>query len=779
MKAFNQFQPFPLMGKALRYVLLSFPSTILLIKSNDSKDIIFMLLSRLRSRLIASFLGVALLAMLPLTLIPYYLHAKRQATYRNTALHNSNEFLNDGVKTIQYYLENNYLLPAHRYFQRVIQRDESLVSLLKELDENPTESSIYFINSWERHLNSIKPSSQTKWKEPDYYIKILSKPQYESMQTWMDQNRFYEEDNTVYMWVMRPLYVGKNKDSMEIVGALFLRSILLEKSTDPRRRETLPEPMDRNVKMIILPPDPSDFREYLPEDSLERLFDLNGDGHFEDVYIRKMDNPFIEEDELPIQAVFKPVLNQYGQTACVIALFIPIVDIWPLIGSVIIFSFCSTILIIILAAILIARSIVEPVFKLAKAADYFSQGNFDERVPVVGTIEQRVLSNTFNQMAERIQNQLEQLRQNTEELESSNHELAQTHRFLRNILTNISTGVMSLDRNVTINHVNQVGMHILHISEDCNGRSIQEIIPSPPFTELINSSLRRGIPIHQREIFYEVDGEKIPLQVSTVPTIEMGEVKGLVVTFHDLSEIRRLEEQVRRQERLAALGSMVAGVAHEIRNPLGIIRGSAELLKKRFGDRKEEAGLSEFIIDEVNRLSRVVNDFLMFARPPIPVIEPVEVETLIDLVLNYTKTQHITEAYEYNKDIQENLPPIAADTGLCKQVFLNLFINAQEAMPEGGSIIVRARKRTKKEVVIEIIDEGIGIASEQVERIFDPFYTSKDSGTGLGLSLVHQIVSSHGGKVEVESEPQKGSTFRVVFPVFQPVKTEPPVPVAS
>src|SRR5690606_21360391 len=202
------------------------------------------------------------------------------------------------------------------------------------------------------------------------------------------------------------------------------------------------------------------------------------------------------------------------------------------------------------------------------------------------------------------------------------------------------------------------------------------------------------------------------------------------------------------------------------------IRGSAELLKKRFGDHPEEAGLSEFIIDEVNRLSRVVNDFLMFARPPVPILEEVTVESLIDRAPSFKENQVSSESFVYKKEIQPDIPTIAADMDLCRQVFLNLFINAQDAMSDGGTITIHARRLNSREVAIEVIDQGTGIPSDQLARIFDPFFTSKDNGTGLGLSLVHQIMSSHGGRMEVDSTLNQGSIFRVVFPTYRAAHKE-------
>jgi len=220
-------------------------------------------------------------------------------------------------------------------------------------------------------------------------------------------------------------------------------------------------------------------------------------------------------------------------------------------------------------------------------------------------------------------------------------------------------------------------------------------------------------------------------------------------------------------------------VAHEIRNPLGLIRGSAELLKKRFSHRPEEEGLSDFILEEVVRLSRVVNDFLLFARPPAPHLEEVSPAGLFADIADYFEKQPTREKYPLVTEPANGVPALAMDLKLGRQVFLNLFLNAQEAMPDGGTITLRARAYSPREVAIEVADEGKGIPPGRIDKIFDPFYTMKENGTGLGLSLVHQIMSSHGGRVEVESAPGRGSVFRLIFPAYEALMAESPPEAAD
>jgi signal transduction histidine kinase len=197
-------------------------------------------------------------------------------------------------------------------------------------------------------------------------------------------------------------------------------------------------------------------------------------------------------------------------------------------------------------------------------------------------------------------------------------------------------------------------------------------------------------------------------------------------------------------------------------------------LNKRFGNQQGEEGLSQFIIDEVVRLSRVLTDFLMFARPPMPTMESVTAQELIHTIIPYVKQ---SDKYTVDCQIPDELPSLYIDLELCKQAFLNLILNAQDAMPDGGTISIKFRAVRMDEILIEVVDEGSGVPDEIIDRIFDPFVTSKDTGTGLGLSLVHQILSNQNGKIEVESNKDQGTCFRIFLPACQesPAPLEHPV----
>jgi signal transduction histidine kinase len=218
------------------------------------------------------------------------------------------------------------------------------------------------------------------------------------------------------------------------------------------------------------------------------------------------------------------------------------------------------------------------------------------------------------------------------------------------------------------------------------------------------------------------------------------------------------EAAMRRSERLAALGQLSAGLAHELRNPLGSIKGSADLLARSASQSDPMAKeLAEIISAEVDRTNSLVTRFLDFARPLEPRRELADVTDVIDRAVNRAKV-------DVNRNYSDSLPRLAIDPELMEQVFLNLVTNASQASAPGDPVTIRTRE-VDGQAEVSVIDEGCGIPPDKIETIFNPFVTTKQNGVGLGLAIVAKIVDGHGGKMSVESEPGKGSTFRVLLPI--------------
>jgi signal transduction histidine kinase len=232
-------------------------------------------------------------------------------------------------------------------------------------------------------------------------------------------------------------------------------------------------------------------------------------------------------------------------------------------------------------------------------------------------------------------------------------------------------------------------------------------------------------------------------------------------------ERRRLEEKLHHAERLASLGEMVAAVSHEIKNPLGIVQSTAEILNKRL--KKLAPGnehLAEIIVTETSRLDEIVREFLDFARPQVPKLTSSSLNELLLKVAEFMQPEFARQKIDFEDHLDNSLAPKDIDQSLLYRAFLNLFVNAVQAMPDGGSIIATSgpSNKTKNGAVISIRDTGVGISKEKQGMIFTPFYTDKSRGTGLGLAISQNIIEGHNGTIEVESEVGQGATFIINLP---------------
>ncbi len=231
-------------------------------------------------------------------------------------------------------------------------------------------------------------------------------------------------------------------------------------------------------------------------------------------------------------------------------------------------------------------------------------------------------------------------------------------------------------------------------------------------------------------------------------------------------ERRRLEIKLHQSQRLASLGKMIAAVSHEIKNPLGIVSSTADILRKRLGElAPENVYLAEIIMAETHRLDGIVREFLDFARPQTPNFAPTNLNDILKKVGIFMAPEFDNYNISIHMDLSTILPKAAVDPGLLYRAFLNILVNSVQAMPQGGTLTITTRKGpTPKEVTISFKDTGTGISEEKLEMIFNPFYTDKNRGTGLGLSIVKNIIDSHHGSIEVESKEGEFAIFHVNLP---------------
>jgi signal transduction histidine kinase len=275
------------------------------------------------------------------------------------------------------------------------------------------------------------------------------------------------------------------------------------------------------------------------------------------------------------------------------------------------------------------------------------------------------------------------------------------------------------------------------------------------------------------------NGRTLPIEMSTAPLRgREGKDLGVVGVFRDVTVLRDLEEQLRRSDRLAALGTLAAGLAHEIKNPLTSLRTFTRFMPRKFEDPRFRERFQRVVPHELERINAIVEQLLELARPARLVFQAVRLPQLLDRTLDLYANQVEGKSIDVRREYARDCPPIQADPEYLYQALVNLVANALEAMSPGGRLTVRvgwthgasgsrpSRPTTSGlHVKVEIEDTGKGISSSEADKVFNPFFTTKASGTGLGLALTHKIVEDHRGSITFRSVPGTGTTFRVILPV--------------
>jgi len=244
-----------------------------------------------------------------------------------------------------------------------------------------------------------------------------------------------------------------------------------------------------------------------------------------------------------------------------------------------------------------------------------------------------------------------------------------------------------------------------------------------------------------------------------------GDVERVVYYEKDITEERKLEHRLQQTERLKALGTLAAGIAHEIRNPLATINFNTQMLQRELNLDSAQQQMFEDVFQQIKKIDRIVQQVLSFAKPREPQFLPYHINDIVSYCHDLAKAHLRKTNTEVLFDLSVELPMLVVDFNQVSQVIINLMINAIEAMPEGGVLSIRSRFQEEPEaIVLEVVDTGQGILEEDRDRIFDPFFTRKSEGTGLGLSISRQILEKHGAFIEMDSQVGEGTTFRIIFP---------------
>lgn len=354
--------------------------------------------------------------------------------------------------------------------------------------------------------------------------------------------------------------------------------------------------------------------------------------------------------------------------------------------------------------------------------------------------------------------------------------------FYANVIDSVGDGVIVLDRGGCVVLMNPVAEELAGVSRRISrGQSFAALFKADAqLVEMAEKSTSSGMSISDHENIVLKRGARItPLSVTASPLLLAdGARAGTIILLRDLTNIRELEDAVRKSDRLSALGTLAAGLAHEIKNPLGGIRGAAQLLEMELAEDDELRECTRVVLKEVQRVNRIVEELLDLSSPRSLNLVGVNLHKILAHIVFLQ--QQATEGRNiiFQRHLDPSIPPVLADEGRLTQLFLNLVKNAVEAVGESGVIEISSRivseysmtqkgERRSRMVAIEVADNGSGMPQAVLDNLFTPFYTTKEKGTGLGLAICQKIVAEHRGMIRVESHAGEGTTFSIMLPLTQ------------
>jgi two-component system sensor histidine kinase HydH len=353
-----------------------------------------------------------------------------------------------------------------------------------------------------------------------------------------------------------------------------------------------------------------------------------------------------------------------------------------------------------------------------------------------------------------------------QEYRSARTRLSRVQAFSDHVVANMPIGLVALDDDGRVVAFNQVAERILaRPADEVVGRPAEHVLPVDLQRALQQTDGRNGVIETEIDCRLADDG-MVPLEVGAGLLADgSGNRAGQVLLLRDLTEVQALRREIARNQRLASVGRLAAGVAHEIRNPLSSIKGFATYFKDRYREVPEDQATAEIMVREVDRLNRVISQLLEFARPVRLRSEELRLDDFLKDSLKLIEKQAGEQRVEVRCEYRAAEKRVRLDPDRLRQVLLNLYLNALESMKDGGRLQVAAEASEEhRGVAIEVRDTGCGIPADQQANIFDPYYTTKTTGTGLGLAIVHNIVEAMAGQIRVESRPGKGTRFLVTLP---------------
>ena len=444
---------------------------------------------------------------------------------------------------------------------------------------------------------------------------------------------------------------------------------------------------------------------------------------------------------------------------------------------------------IALAIMFVLHRTLRPIRRLIEATRDLGRGELSTKVPVGRRDEVGELAEEFNLMVDKIEARDQALREHRDELKLAYDDLSSAHQRLislraysENILNSVASGIVALDRDLRVTHVNRAGQRLWGLEEVAldEGSAIDALAPFDAVSGLRERLVRvlgeraaerlPAISMEAPGVTGSGSGGDAPIfDLMLVPLTRLEETVGALIIGEDVTEKLRTHAELIQKERLAAIGRMSSQVTHELRNPLSSIGLNAEMLQEEIEGMgaepdSEAVDLLSSIMAEVDRLTEITEEYLAYAR--LPQVKPAttELNPLLSDLLRFLKGEGVQRGVKYHVELAESLPAVLVDPNQLRRAVLNIIRNALEAMVDGGTLTVTTKPEPPDRVLVEIGDSGPGISANDLARIFTPFFSTKPSGTGLGLPLTSQIIEEHGGRLLVSSTMGQGTVFRILLP---------------
>jgi two-component system sensor histidine kinase PilS (NtrC family) len=352
------------------------------------------------------------------------------------------------------------------------------------------------------------------------------------------------------------------------------------------------------------------------------------------------------------------------------------------------------------------------------------------------------------------------------QLVQATEEIADLQAFNQYVLDNLVSGLATADADNRVVTFNRSAMLITgRLGPLPIGEMLEEVLQLPAaFAANIADDLARVRSMRIDYQFQRIDGRTIDLGLSVAGLPLPDGSRGYIYTFQDVTDVKRFEQNARLQQRLAAVGEMAAGIAHEIRNPLASMSGSMQMLKQELPLSADQAQLMDIVLKESERLNQTIKSFLAYARPQRFSLQQLDLHGIVrETAMLLRNSTEVDDSHTIEVPPSNEAVTIDADESQIRQILWNLATNGLRAMPDGGTLRLSAVKEGSL-AVLRVEDEGVGIPPEEVDQIFQPFRGSFGKGTGLGLAIVHRIVTDYDGNIEVRPRTGGGTIFRVTFP---------------